>query len=284
MIEGVHFDLLTISARELGHKAFASCLSDLAAMNARPLYCLVSLALPRAWSRNELLAFVLDFYSGADSLLQSLRVDLVGGDLAASPHGLFVDVMCAGESSHPVTRSGARPGDWVAVSGTLGKSGAGFFALSKNLPLSPRLRSAHLQPRPRFDALASLQTPPGLVTSMIDISDGLASELHHLSRCSRVGFRIESLKIPLEPEAIALAQAHSQDALEWALSGGEDYELLVTLRSELLEREGLEAPAGFTRIGSVTSFDQGLALVGPDGRTSPLLSSGYNHFGMRVGT
>lgn len=280
LVEGVHFDLSFVSARDLGHKALTACLSDIAAMNARPLYALLSIALPKETPEE----FLEEFYQGAGLLTKSLGVDIVGGDLTSSPNGIFIDVVCVGECEKKILRSGAKPGDLVAVSGTPGASAAGLAALLgqkkgalQNASLFPELISAHLRPRPRFDLLSALNSTPHLCTAMIDISDGISSELHHIARASGVGFEVWAANIPLHPQAVQLAEQTGESALDWALSGGEDYELLVTLDSDLLNKMN-GSIEGFTIIGRALPKDQGLQIVNSDGLRHPLPASGFNHF------
>ncbi|MES2965471.1 MAG: thiamine-phosphate kinase, partial [Bdellovibrionota bacterium] len=250
MVEGVHFDLSFATAEDVGFKALAAALSDIAAMNGRPLAAVVSLALPKSRASD----FIDGFYRGAREIAALTACDVVGGDLSSSPDRIFVDVACFGETLQPILRSGAAPGDLVAVSGHPGSSAAGLHALKSNVHVDDPLRSAHLRPKPRFDLLSA---PDFAVTcsSLIDVSDGLSSELAHLAKASRVGFEIEAAKIPLHAATIRLAG--ETRALAWALHGGEDYELLATFAP------GAKIPPGFTVIGRVTS--DGLTLVQHDG-------------------
>lgn len=265
MVEGVHFDLAYASPEDIGHKALACALSDIAAMNGRPLYALFSLAIPQESK------FLDGFYRGATALARELGVDIVGGDLSKSKSGIFIDVMCVGESSAPRARTGAKAGDLLAVSGFPGASAAGLQALRARIDAAPELRAAHLRPRPRFDLLPVLSEA---CTAMIDVSDGLASEIHHLARESNVGFELDSTLIPLHPQVRELAQRLQADPLDWALGGGEDYELLVTLDPTKVAR----VPPGFTTIGRAISAERGVTINMADGRIEPLPRSGYNHF------
>ncbi len=273
MVEGIHFDLAYTSAKDLGHKALASCLSDIAAMNGTPLYAVLSLALP-AHHGDE---FLKEFYTGAIELARPLQVDIVGGDLSSSKNGIFIDVACVGECSHPITRRGARPGDLLAVSGFPGSAAAGLYVLQN---LSKELRPddlcrAHLRPVPRFDLLPALASGIGTstCTSLIDVSDGLSSELHHLAKQSNVGFRIDAQKIPLAPQARALAATIPLDPLSWALNGGEDYELLATFDAT----KGLP-DSRWTVIGSAVSAELGVTLCRADGSSRLIEARGYRHF------
>ena len=270
MAEGVHFDLSWATPEDLGHKSLASCLSDIAAMNGKPLYALFSLACPKSIDT----AWLESFYRGAVSLANDCEVDIVGGDLTGSKGGVFIDVVCVGEAERSSARAGAKPGDVIAVSGTPGASAAGLYALQhigrKNAP--PNLVEKHLRPKPRFDLLLDLNDNPGSFRAMIDVSDGLASELHHLAENSGVGIEIDEAKIPLHPDAVALAERSGVSALDWALGGGEDYELLVSFA------DGAPIPEGFTVIGRVMPEVEGLSLVEPNGQRKVLAPRGFSHF------
>jgi thiamine-monophosphate kinase len=261
MVEGVHFDLTTITPSELGHKSLAVCLSDIAAMNGAPVAATISIALPSRLSPD----FVDEFYKGVAALAKSVHIDCVGGDLSASPSSLFINVACVGETVRPLLRSGAKAGDVLAVSGTPGASAAGLHALKSRGHVPDSLRQKHLQPMPRFDLLKNLSS----CHALIDISDGLASETHHLAKASQVGFVLEAAKIPLHPDALNLVAGEL--ALEWALYGGEDYELLATFSPEI------PVPNGFTVIGRATeSLD--VLLQSKDGALIALEARGYDHF------
>ena len=279
LVEGVHFDLAFATPEDLGHKALASALSDLAAMNAHPLHALISLAIDDRANGSFIKTFLEDFYRSAGTLARQFDLDIVGGDLAKSKHGIFIDVACVGASDAPVTRGGARPGDWLAVSGTPGASAAGLYAL-QNLPraeVNAELARAHLRPMPRFDLLVALNSRPGLCTSLIDISDGVSSEAHHLAEASRVGFEIEAKRLPLHPQARLLAERQQQNAVKWCLSGGEDYELLATLDPKRVDELG-GPPAGFTIIGRAQAFESGVILIDEHDLRRPLEPTGHNHF------
>jgi thiamine-monophosphate kinase len=277
MVEGIHFDLSYSSPEEIGHKALASCLSDIAAMNGIPRAALFSIALPKEQGKREL--FLRGFYAGAGALARRHGVDIVGGDLAASPGPIFIDVVCTGSAENPKRRSGAKPGDLIAVSGTPGAAAAGLFALQqgRRSPQTEAIVQAHLRPQPRFDLLPGLNRLPGLCTALIDISDGLSSELHHIAENSNVGIELNADLVPLHPEAKSLAHASGQAAWTWALSGGEDYELLATLDAAKLKELGAP-PAGFTLIGRVVPASEGLTIVESSGTRTPLNRTGFNHF------
>ena len=272
MVEGVHFDFHYTSARELGHKAVASVLSDIAAMNGRAKYAVVSLALPANLDED----FVDEFYAGAGALARHCGVDIVGGDLSSSPQTVFVDVAVIGETETPALRSGAKPNDYIVVSGSPGRSAAGLLALKnrEKTSVSKSLLQAHLQPQPRFDLLKTL--PPKLVTSMIDISDGISSEILHIAARSQVGFEIDAKFFPIDAEVLKEVGSLEQ-AVQLALSGGEDYELLATFDAQMFQDLGLSL-SGFTVIGKITPSGEGQILIDLDGSRSTLSATGYNHF------
>lgn len=261
-VEGVHFNLSFAKPEEVGHKAVAATLSDLAAVNARPLYLLLSLAL----KPNLPAHFLNEFYRGARGLAGEFGVDIVGGDLTSSKRDLFIDVVAVGEARDPIFRSGAQPGDRIWVSGTPGLSAAGLQALQKRSrdQISESLLQAHLRPRPRFDLLKNLRA-----NALIDISDGLSSELHHLANASQVRITIDASKVPLHSEAVREAGSR-EAALQLALSGGEDYELLATSAHDLGE--------GWTEIGRVETGAPHVLMIDFTGVAQPLVATGFNHF------
>ena len=227
LVEGVHFDLRYTRPEDAGHKALAVNLSDMAAMGAKPLYALVSLALPQTFFKS----FIDGFYSGLMALADRFGVAVIGGNLAKSPGPIFCDVTLVGEvpEGKALLRSGARPGDAVGLLGQLGAAAAGLELLRQGRQSVGRefetLCQAQLRPEPLVDAGQRLR---GLATSLIDISDGLVSELTHLATRSSVGIEIGQEKIPILPELQAAASRLGKSPLEWLLNGGEDYALLFT--------------------------------------------------------
>lgn len=276
LVENVHFRLEWSLPEEIGHKALATCLSDIAAMNGKPLYALVTLAL-RDGTPDE---FVAGFYNGMKALAKRFDVSIVGGDLSKSRSEIFIDVTVVGETENAFKREGAKPGDFVVISGQPGRAAAGLWALQNSVParLDP-LRLAHVAPTPRFDLLPLLQDA-GLVTSMIDVSDGLASELHHLARASNCGFIVDRALPAPHPEMKRLAMEHSLDLNKWSLFGGEAYELLFTVdpkrwASQIERHPQLNDLT--TVIGQVTAPAHGIQIKA-EGKTEPLPDRGWNHF------
>ncbi len=283
LIQDVHFDLSCTDYYSLGWKSAAVNLSDIAAMGAVPRFCLTALGIPRTTRVEQ----VLEFYRGFEEQLRRAKTELVGGDTCASPKALFISVTILGQArrSEIVTRSGARPGDLIFVTGSLGDSAAGLDILKQGMHLRPaaatdasrveRLVEKHLRPEPRTSE-GRMIALTGCASAMIDLSDGLSSDLGHICEESRTGAVIEADRIPLSPALTALSARLGADALEYALSGGEDYELLFTVPPRKLRRlEGLGLPV--TRIGVVTRGRRVL-LKDSEGRTSALPAAGYNHF------
>lgn len=278
LIEGVHFLRAAQSARALGWKALARSLSDIAAMGARPRYALVALAVPASTPTE----WVKDFFAGVHRLARRHRVRLAGGDLASAPQ-VVADVQVLGEvgKGKALLRRGARPGDIVFVSGTLGLSGLGLACLRARVasvrPLLKRAVRAHLFPEPRLRLAAALQRRGGL-TAMIDLSDGLSTDLRHLCEASRVGARIYAEEIPAVKLPPLLERRLGTSGLKLALEAGEDYELLFTVpkaRAARLPRQ--LAGIKLTPIGEITPGRR-VMIVGSVGRPLPLLPRGWDHF------
>jgi thiamine-monophosphate kinase len=267
LVENVHFDLKYTTAEELGHKALAVNLSDIAAMAGRPQFVLVSLGIPLYISDK----FILDMYRGMKRLAQRFNVEIVGGNITRH-QSLTVDISCLGAGGKPILRRGARIGDWIGVTGSLGSSAAGFAALKKWGNRARRsygaLVRAHLQPEPRInEALAFSRTRR--LSSLIDISDGLAAELYHLAKSSRVGFLIEKKRIPVRPLVRKLAQKLGVDAEYWALHGGEDYELLMSGSGP--------PPKNVTTVGKVMPMKQGVCITDGSSPSRILSDEGWDH-------
>ena len=276
MVENRHFRLDWISPSDLGHKALAATLSDIAAMNGRPLHAIIALGI-RADMPDT---FVRDFYTGMQALAASYQVTIVGGDLVSTTNEVFIDVTVVGQTSQPALRSGARPGDRLFVTGYPGLSAAGLAALEADAKQFSEAIESHLRPRPRFDVLPLLNSP-GLLTSMIDISDGLSSEIYHLSEKSGCGFELDETAVPIHPEMQRLAMIQNKSALDWAWGGGEDYQLLFTIASDRLKAE----PALKTKLASIATEigqaveDQTVRVKrNANGKTETLPKAGWNHF------
>jgi thiamine-monophosphate kinase len=251
-------------------------------MGGEPLAALISLALP---AETEV-AWVEALYRGLEACATAYPCALAGGDTVGSPDRIVLHVALLGtvEPERVRTRSGARPGDLVCVTGTLGDSAAGLALLqaggeaASRPELAPLLR-AHRRPTPRVAAARALAADPA-VTAMMDLSDGIASDLRHIAARSGIGARVRAADLPLSPAAGAAALHLGADPLEWALRGGEDYELLFTLVPEALPRlaallAGTDTTA--TPVGVMT--EEGYTLVQVDGTEAPLAPEGFAHFG-----
>ncbi|HEY3423176.1 MAG TPA: thiamine-phosphate kinase [Negativicutes bacterium] len=279
LVENVHFNLSTTTPSQLGYKAIAVSLSDIAAMGGTPRHAVISIALTRQLPVD----FMINLYQGMKEICQEFGVNIVGGDTVSSPHSLVINVAVLGEvePAKLQRRSGAQLGQLVAVTNTLGNSGAGLDLLSKGdweeYDFAWPLVSDHLTPRPQVKCgqiLAAMGT-----ASMNDISDGLASEVNEIAVASKVGMRIYAANIPLSLELQAAAGILGKKALDYALYGGEDYQLLFTVDSgKFSELAAANAGIKLTVIGEVVDSTEGVILVDEDGQRSVLQPKGYNHF------
>ena len=258
LIENVHFTLRAMSFSQIGHKALVVNLSDIAAMGGVPKFCLVSLGLNEKISVED----VDEIYKGVLPVAEEYNVKVLGGDTNFSPSGLVIDICVIGEVEPELLclRSGARAGDSIFVTGVLG--GASFYlAKGEYFPPTPRIKEAR----------AILETVK--VNAMIDLSDGLAVDLHNITRSSNVGALINIEDIPVFPEA----------EQESAISGGEDFELLFTVvaseKDKLLREIPDKTGTALTCIGTI--LKEGVTIKGRDGKISLLPSGGYEHFKTR---
>ncbi|HEY63189.1 MAG TPA: thiamine-phosphate kinase [Caldilineae bacterium] len=283
-VENVHFLRERITARQLGRRALAINLSDIAAMGGYAQYALVSLALPADTET----AWVEDLYRGLREEADRYGVIVVGGNMARSPTGIFIDVCVLGRvrREHLLLRSGARPGDVVLVTGQLGDAAAGLqIVLRPDLSVAPDDRAflleRHLTPTPRLPEAAVI-AQSRLATAMIDISDGLSSDVGHICERSRAGVRIWADRLPISQATCHMAQVIGQSPWQLALQGGEDYELCFTAPREAaaqlasLVREETGTPV--TIVGEILAADDGRWLVLEDGREVPLEAGGWEHF------
>ena len=288
LVEDVHFDLRTASLKEVGYKAAIANLSDIAAMGARPEYALVSIALPATWTAPH----VLRLYHGMMAALRPYRVALIGGDTSSSPHRLFLSLTVTGSvpAGAALMRNGARVGDLLYVSGTLGDSLAGLALLSRgrqrraarSLTSSERrfLIDRHRRPiaHPR---LGQALSQGRLASAAIDLSDGLSGDLHHLCEQSRVGAEVNAASLPLSPALHAYARASNSDPASIALQGGEDYELLFTVppaKQRALQRMARRAGRRLTCIGVIRPKAFGMRVRDKTGRVRRLPITSYSHF------
>ncbi len=278
LIEGIHFKLKWTSFYALGYKTLAVNLSDLAAMGASPAYLILSLGIPVDFRVED----VEEFYRGIRALASRSGVALVGGDTSASAR-FFINACVVGHSSHrPVTRGGARAGDDLYVTGTLGDSALGMKLLKeKGVRAGNRnyayLISRHRFPSPRLTAGAALARE-GIARAMIDVSDGLLQDLSHLCKASGVGAVVWEEALPLSR---AYRTAAEKKGLLYALTGGEDYELLFSLRRRdrnRLEKIGRRLAVPVARIGMCVPSREGITVINRHGRPRTLSTTGYDHF------
>ena len=273
LVEDEDFRRAVHPPRLLGRKALNVNLSDIAAMGGRPLHALVGMATPGDLEEIWLRKFMAGFRSAA----REAKVALVGGDLSQADK-VMISVTVTGEAKSPVTRGGARPGDGIFVSGTLGDAAQGFRLLEKGglqgLSRGGRpLIRAFLDPAPRLE-LGALLARRRLASAMIDISDGLSVDLAHICEESGVGAEIEASRIPLS----AALKRFARDPLAMALNGGEDFELLFTVRpAKLAAVRKLSSRFELTMIGRVTAGKK-IFLVGSDKKKATLRPRGFEHF------
>lgn len=280
MAEGIHFDLRISSFYDVGWRAMASNISDIASMGGRPLWALVTIAL-----RKDLIVDQIEeLYRGMKDVAEAFDVQIVGGDTISSTGPIFINVAMLGScKGKPVTRSGARVGDMIFVTGDLGGSAAGLrYLLSHGMPEGDRewweeeIVSRHLFPTPRVKE--GLKLAELGVTAMTDISDGLASELMNISEMSGVGTLIYADSIPISEATRTWAEISKTDPLDLALFGGEDYELLFTAPPDIVKAlESLDGMAPMNMIG-VVDDSRSVRISFRNGSEKEINRRGYEHF------
>jgi thiamine-monophosphate kinase len=282
LIEDVHFRRRWAEPADIGAKAIAVNVSDIAAMGGTPRWALVGLGCREGTGADEIEAF----YEGALTVADAHGVAIVGGDTSASPAGWLVSVTLLGEATRPVLRSTARPGDVISVTGTLGRAAAGLAVLERetapdgvDAAAIDEVTGAHLRPRPRVDEGRWLASAGG-VTAMMDLSDGLATDLGRLANESGVAARVDVDALPIADATRAVAVALDADPVDWATGGGEDYELLVVCEAAAFSRlrDGLSNATGttLTAVGEVLS---GAGTRWLDGRGRAVaVAPGFEHF------
>jgi thiamine-monophosphate kinase len=280
MVEGVHFRLDPgwATPAEVGHRALAGALSDLAAMGAEPGEAYIALGLPAGFAEGDALALV----EAGDMLALRSGTAIVGGDVVASPV-LFVSVTVTGWAEHEeqlIGRGGAREGDLIGVTGELGTAAAALAALEGKVPSSRAIEASlgrSRTPEPRL--VEGLALAAAGVSAMIDLSDGLASDAGHIGRASGLELRVRLSDLPLAPGAIESAEALGEDPALFAAMGGEDYELCFTVAVEQIEavEQGLrrEGHAQVSWIGEVAAGPPGVTLLGGGGDV--VRAEGFEH-------
>jgi thiamine-monophosphate kinase len=282
-VEGIHFNLNIITWEELGWKSLAVNLSDIASMGGLPCYALVSLGLPLDTQVED----VVQLYKGLLKLAKQSGTAIVGGNMSSSPH-VFVDITVIGKTGNPagkyLTRSAARPGDKIGVTGWLGTSAAGLEMLTQKLEfeaqISACLRQAFTQPEPRL-AEGRLLIEKG-VKAGTDISDGLVADLGHICDSSQVEAVIQSELLPIRSEVV---EAFGERSLQMALSGGEDYQLLFTGRPEVIEKAMKVSKYPLTVIGDIKAAQTGrtssIVILDSKGSRIEPQKTGWDHFKRR---
>ena len=275
LVQDTHFDLNIIKWEELGWKAIAVNLSDIAAMGGIPRYALVSLSLPGELETDN----VSRLYKGMAQIAKQFGVAIAGGNIASADKTVInVTVLGSLESASMLTRSAAEPGDQIAVTGYLGLSAAGLKMLKQHLKFDNQttqlLREAHLTPMPRVDE-GQILLHRG-VKAAIDVSDGVIADLTHICQASRVSARINQEALLIHP---ALKKNFKSDYLQLALSGGEDYELLFTASNMIMTRLRKTMPCPITVIGEITQGKPGhVTLIDAEGKAIPWQKAGWEHF------
>ena len=286
LTEGIHFNLMYVPLKHLGYKSVVVNLSDICAMNARPRQITVSIALSGKFTVEA----IEELYSGIHLACENYHVDLVGGDTTSSLTGLTISITVLGEAKPEdlVYRNGAQPGDLLCVTGDLGGAYMGLQLLERenevfkvNRNMQPQLQGydyiigRQLKPEARLDVVDAFEKLKLKPTSMIDISDGLSSEILHLCKNSKVGCLLFEEKVPIDNQTKRLAEELNINPLVAALNGGEDYELLFTLAPDEVEK--IKNDPDFTIIGEITEEAEGANLLLTGGSRIPLQAQGWKH-------
>ncbi|MEI6348602.1 MAG: thiamine-phosphate kinase [Bacteroidota bacterium] len=285
LTEGVHFDLAYTPLKHLGYKSVVVNLSDIAAMNGKPEQITVSLAVSNRFSVEAL----EELYEGIFMACKRYGVDLIGGDTTTSKSGLFISVTVVGKAAEEkiTYRNGAKKGDLICVSGDLGAAYIGLMILERekrvfevNSEIQPDLDGfdyvleRHLKPEPRLDIVEKLNNLAIVPNSMIDISDGLASEIMHICNQSKVGCRLFEDKIPIDIQTEDTAKKFGLVPVTIALNGGEDYELLFTVPQEDFEK--IKNIEEISIIGYITDAAEGMSLITKDEKVFELKAQGWD--------
>ena len=285
LVEGVHFDLSYAPLKHLGYKAIIVNLSDIYAMNAVATQVTVSIAVSNRFPLEAL----EELYAGISTAAKLYNVDVVGGDTTSSTSGLIISVTAIGEveKGHEVLRSGAKPNDLLVVTGDVGGAFMGLQVLERekevfkvnpnnqpDLSMYTYIIERQLKPEARKDIIELLKELDVKPTSMIDVSDGISSEIIHLCKQSKVGADVYETKIPLDPQVISTCEEFNLDSTTIALNGGEDYELLMTISQEDFPK--IKGNPNLTVIGYITEEDRGMHLVTRADTKIPIIAKGWN--------
>jgi thiamine-monophosphate kinase len=287
LVEGVHFDLMYTPLKHLGYKAVIANLSDVYAMNARPTQITISIAMSNRFSLEAL----EEFYEGIYAACEKYDVDIIGGDTTTSQKGFVISITALGEvlENNFVTRSGAKKDDLLCVSGDLGAAFIGLTFLERekkifleNPAVQPDLEGEEyvirriLKPEARKDIIDFFEASKILPTAMLDVSDGLSSEILHICKASNVGCILHEDKIPIMEQTKNAAFKFTLDPTMSALSGGEDYELLFTISQK--DYETVKGHPDITVIGYMTDADAGANIITKGGSTHALTAQGWKAF------
>lgn len=288
LLEGIHFDLRYVPLKHLGYKSAIVNFSDIYAMNGTPKQITVSLGVSSRFTVEH----IEELYAGIRLACEIYGVDLVGGDTSASVTGLVISVTCIGETEKgkAVYRSGAKPTDLICVSGDLGAAYMGLQLLERENQVAASSKEGkdfqpdfsgkeyilerQLKPEARKDIIAILKDNGITPTSMMDVSDGLSSELLHICKSSDVGCRVYEDKIPIDYQTAVMAEELNMNLVMTAMNGGEDYELLFTV--PLTDHDKVEKLKGVSIIGYITKPELGAAMVTRDGNEIPIRAQGWN--------
>jgi len=287
LVEAIHFDLTYFPLKHLGYKSVVVNLSDIYAMNGTPKQFTFSLALSSRFTVEAL----EEIYAGIEQACRFYNVDLVGGDTTSSVNGLFIAVSVIGEAEEKKVcyRSGAQEGDVICTTGHLGAAYLGLQIMEREKSvfmeapgMQPELENYQyligrfLKPEARKDVIQLFETKEVVPTSMIDISDGLSSELMHICKQSEVGANIIESRLPIHPEVQRVADEFKIPANTCLLNGGEDYELLFTLSPD--DFENVKGLLDIVKIGTIVSKSEGITLQTADEKKHPLKAQGWQHF------
>lgn len=287
LVEGVHFDISYTPLKHLGYKSVIVNLSDIYSMNGSPSQIVVGIAVSSRYSVEAL----KEIYSGIKLACEKYSVDLVGGDTCSSQAGLFISVTAVGhvEKSKITYRKGAKQNDLICVSGDLGAAYAGLLILKREkevFKVNPNAQpdiskysyvlERQLKPEAGEHIINILKELDIMPTSMIDVSDGLASEVMHICENSKTGAQLFEEKIPIDPETIAVADEFDINPTTFALNGGEDYELLFTISQK--DYEKIDIKSHIKIIGYITDASEGVSVITNAGQQVPLKAQGWDAF------
>ena len=287
LVEGIHFDMAFTPLKHLGYKSVIVNISDIYAMNGIPKQITVGLAISSKYT----LEAIEEFYDGILLACEKYKIDVIGGDITSCINGLTISITAIGEAMKKeiVKRSGAKVNDLLITTGDLGGAYMGLNVLQRekevwksNPNMQPELDNFNyilerqLKPEARRDVIEFLKKCDVIPTSMIDISDGLASEVFHICTSSNVGCQLYEEKIPIDPQTYQTSMDFNINPTVSALNGGEDYELLFTINQK--DYEKIKNDPNLTVIGHITKKSQGINLIGNGDTSTPLQAQGWNHF------